>query len=265
MGSHGRHRCRPDRVHRFRSDRASAGTGNRARHATRCEPGQRRTANGRLTRCQAEAISHVPVLVYFPCAVRAVAGSSLLAATASSSMYVLGYVIYGLFAIFLVIIPNVMAFWFGREVPFPTLASTAADLTGRGRGYPSFGSFTRQLGGFSLLVRPAASTSRDGWRWDGLRRHYDERGPVSPRSRQVARRMDRPGELRQLAFLKIAHSIPCALPPPCSARPALGGRTPWGPDRRAAPKAATHWVSVQRHCSAPCCRGKVPPPKCTFG
>jgi len=40
--------------------------------------------------------------------------------------------------------------------------------------------------------------------------------------------MDRPGELRQLAFLKIAHSIPGALPPPCSARPALGGRTPWG-------------------------------------
>ena len=97
------------------------------------EPGQRRTANGRLTRCQAEAISHVPVLVYFPCAVCAVAGGSLLAATASSDMYVLGYVIYGLFAIFLVIIPNVMAFWFAREVPFPTLACTVADLERRWR------------------------------------------------------------------------------------------------------------------------------------
>lgn len=130
---------------------------------------------------------------------------------------------------------------------------------------PLSGHSPANWGGFSLLVRPAASTSRDGWRWDGRRRHYDERGPVSPRSRQAARRMDRPGELRQFAFLKIAHSIPCTLPPPCSARPALGGRTPWGPDRRAAPKAATHWVSARRHCSAPCCRGKVPPPTAPSG
>jgi hypothetical protein len=57
----------------------------------------------------------------------------MLAATASSDMYVLGYVIYGLFAIFLVIIPNVMAFWFAREVPFPTLAYTVADLERRRR------------------------------------------------------------------------------------------------------------------------------------
>jgi hypothetical protein len=50
--------------------------------------------------------------------------------------------------------------------------------TDRGRGYPTFGSFTRQWDGFSpLVVRAAASTSRDGWRWDGRGRHYDERGP----------------------------------------------------------------------------------------
>jgi hypothetical protein len=66
-------------------------------------------------------------------------------------------------------------------------------------------------------------------------------GLVSPKSQQAARRMDRPGEVRQLAFLKIAHSITGTLPTPNSERQALGGRTPWGPDRRAVPKAAAHW------------------------
>jgi len=38
-------------------------------------------------------------------------------------------------------------------------------------------------------------------------RYYDERGLVSPRSRQAGRRMYGRDELRQLAFLKIAHRL----------------------------------------------------------
>jgi len=38
-------------------------------------------------------------------------------------------------------------------------------------------------------------------------RYYDERGLVSPRSRQAGRRMYGPDELRRLAFLKIAHGL----------------------------------------------------------
>ena len=63
----------------------------------------------------------------------AVAGGSLIAATASSDMWVLGYVIYGLFAIFFMIIPNIMAFRFAIQVPFPSLVRTAADIESRWR------------------------------------------------------------------------------------------------------------------------------------
>ena len=54
-------------------------------------------------------------------------------AIAGSDMFVLGYVIYGLIAIFLVIIPNALAFWFATEVPFPTLHRTVANLERRWR------------------------------------------------------------------------------------------------------------------------------------
>jgi hypothetical protein len=45
-------------------------------------------------------------MVYFPAAIGVVAGGSILAAIAGGGMFVLGYVIYGLIAIFLVLIPN---------------------------------------------------------------------------------------------------------------------------------------------------------------
>ena len=107
----------------------------RASHAAsqEGEPGRQPTAHGRLTRSGPTAIGRVSVLAYFPLALGAVAGGSLIAATAGSGMWVLGYVIYGLFAIFLVIVPNIMAFWFGTQVPFPPLARTVADLQRRWR------------------------------------------------------------------------------------------------------------------------------------
>lgn len=92
------------------------------------EPGRGRTASGRLTRSSAESVSELSVFAYFPLALGIVAVGSIIAATTASDMYVLGYVLYGLFTIFVVIVPDMLAFWFARDVPFPTLARTIADL-----------------------------------------------------------------------------------------------------------------------------------------
>ncbi len=63
----------------------------------------------------------------------AVAAGSVIPAIAGSGMFVLGYVIYGLIAIFLVIIPNALAFWFTKVMSFPTLYRTVANLERRWR------------------------------------------------------------------------------------------------------------------------------------
>jgi hypothetical protein len=91
-----------------------------------------RTYNGRLSRTPAD-ISPVPALIYIPLALAAITIGSIIAAVASGDFWVLGYVIYGLIAIFLVIIPNVLAYWFAREVPWPTLLATVAALERRWR------------------------------------------------------------------------------------------------------------------------------------
>jgi hypothetical protein len=91
-----------------------------------------RTYNGRLSRTPAD-ISPVPALAYVPLALGAIALGSIIAAVASDDYWVLGYVIYGLIAVFLVIIPNVLAYWFARDVPWPTLLTTVTDLERRWR------------------------------------------------------------------------------------------------------------------------------------
>src|SRR5262249_24803982 len=70
-------------------------------------------------------------LAYYPLALCAVAGGSLLAALASSNYFVHGYVIYGLFAFFFVLVPNLAAVCLGRRIPFPTLARTVINLEHR--------------------------------------------------------------------------------------------------------------------------------------
>jgi hypothetical protein len=90
-----------------------------------------RTNNGRRSRPPADA-SPVPALVYVPLALAAITIGSIIAAV-TSGFWVLGYVIYGLIAVFLVIIPNVLAYWFAREVPWPTLLTTVTDLEHRWR------------------------------------------------------------------------------------------------------------------------------------
>ena len=96
------------------------------------DPRRGRTDDGRLTRSP-RGTSAVPALVYFPLALGVVAAGSVIAAVTSSDTYVLGYVLYGLFAIFWVAVPNALAFWFDRDVPFPTLFRTIADLERRWR------------------------------------------------------------------------------------------------------------------------------------
>jgi hypothetical protein len=91
-----------------------------------------RTYNGRLSRTPAD-ISPVAALVYVPLAAAAIAAGSIIAAVVSGDYWVEGYVIYGLIAIFLVIIPNVLAYWFAREVPWPTLLTTITNLERRWR------------------------------------------------------------------------------------------------------------------------------------
>ena len=101
-------------------------------------PGRRgagtgRTYNGRLSRTPA-SISPVPALIYVPLALAAITVGSIIAAVASGGdFWVEGYVIYGLIAIFLVIIPNLLAYWFAREVPWPTLLATVISLERRWR------------------------------------------------------------------------------------------------------------------------------------
>lgn len=90
-----------------------------------------RTYNGRLSKAPADA-SAVPALVYLPLALAAITIGSIIAAV-TSGFWVLGYVIYGLIAVFLVIIPNVLAYWLAREVAWPTLLTTVTDLERRWR------------------------------------------------------------------------------------------------------------------------------------
>jgi hypothetical protein len=96
------------------------------------EPRRARTGNGRLTRSPG-AVSPVPALVYIPLALAVVAVGSLIAAVTSSDTFVLGYVLYGLFAVFCVIVPNLLAYWFAADVAFPTFFRTIADLDHRWR------------------------------------------------------------------------------------------------------------------------------------
>ena len=96
------------------------------------EPRRARTSNGRLVR-STHSVSPVPAFIYIPLALGVVAVGSLIAAVVSSDRFVLGYVLYGLFAVFCVVVPNLLAYWFARDVPFPTFFRTIADLDHRWR------------------------------------------------------------------------------------------------------------------------------------
>jgi hypothetical protein len=91
-----------------------------------------RTQAGRLSKTPADT-SPVAAIIYIPLALGVIALGSIIAAVASGDYWVLGYVIYGLIAVFLVIIPNVLAYWLARDVPWPTLLATITNLERRWR------------------------------------------------------------------------------------------------------------------------------------
>jgi hypothetical protein len=90
---------------------------------------------GRYTRVQAaEAAepSEIPLAAwYLPLAAAVTAAASVVTATLTADKFALGYVLYGTMALTLVIIPDALAYWFAKEVPFPTLFRTLEYLDAR--------------------------------------------------------------------------------------------------------------------------------------
>jgi hypothetical protein len=68
---------------------------------------------------------------YFPAATIVVIGGSLASATLDGDRWHLAYVLYGLIAMFWIVIPSLAAYFFSRDVPFPTLFRTILDLEQR--------------------------------------------------------------------------------------------------------------------------------------
>lgn len=93
-------------------------------------PARWRTDNGRLTRSEGGEADELPGL-YFPLTVATVAAAGAVTAALGASKFTVGYVIYSLMAVAFLIVPNILAFWFAKEVPFPTLFRTLSDLDKR--------------------------------------------------------------------------------------------------------------------------------------
>lgn len=89
-----------------------------------------RTACGRLTKDPGQ-VTEVPALGYLAVAAVVVAAGAGIAAAAGVSGWVLGYVLYGLIAAFMIVLPDSLAFWFARDVQFPTLLRAIADVQRR--------------------------------------------------------------------------------------------------------------------------------------
>jgi hypothetical protein len=88
------------------------------------------TQGGRFTK-KPDTSSDVSALVYLSVASSMIAISLIVSEALSESQWVRAYIIYGSIAMFWVAIPSVLAYWFSKDVPFPTLFSTVADLERR--------------------------------------------------------------------------------------------------------------------------------------
>jgi hypothetical protein len=74
--------------------------------------------------------------VYLGAALIAVLVPSVLVAifsrgTTEHTRWILGYVIYGLIALLCVVVPSILAYFFAKDVPFPTLSRMVANLEAR--------------------------------------------------------------------------------------------------------------------------------------
>jgi hypothetical protein len=91
-----------------------------------------RTDRGRLSPEPDRASSRpLSPWLYFPAAACVVIGGSLLSAELDGDKWHLAYVLYGSIGMFWIVIPSIAAYAFAREVPFPTLFRTIADLERR--------------------------------------------------------------------------------------------------------------------------------------
>jgi len=90
----------------------------------------RRTAGGRATVRQ-QTGGEIPVLMLGAGALVVAVGSILTAELDSSDLYALGYVLYGSIALLCAAVPNVIAFVWAKDVPFPTFLATLANLERR--------------------------------------------------------------------------------------------------------------------------------------
>jgi hypothetical protein len=99
----------------------------------RSRPGRRvqRTRLGRLTRQGGEPRLLAFGFWYLPAAMLVSAVAGAITAALTTDRFVLGYVLYGTMALTLLIIPNALAYWWAREVPFPTLYRTLEYLDAR--------------------------------------------------------------------------------------------------------------------------------------
>jgi hypothetical protein len=71
-----------------------------------------------------------PILPYFAFATVVVVAGGVLAAP-SNSRFLVGYVLYALIALFWVVIPNLAAYFVGKDFPFTTLVFTVRALARR--------------------------------------------------------------------------------------------------------------------------------------
>ena len=95
-----------------------------------------RSSGGRSTRAAGASSTDTWGYVYLGLAVAAVLVPSVLVAiflrgTTEHTRWILGYVIYGLIAVFCVIVPSILAYFFAKDLPFPALFRTVADLEHR--------------------------------------------------------------------------------------------------------------------------------------
>jgi hypothetical protein len=98
------------------------------RPASQTDTGRRKRAGTQVTELPEWSVG-----IYFAIAVAAVAGGSALAAAAAAHRYVLAYVLYGLIAVFWIVIPNALAYAAKKDIPFPTLFTTLGDIESRAR------------------------------------------------------------------------------------------------------------------------------------
>lgn len=92
----------------------------------------RRTEGGRLSMEPATASRRqLSPSAYFPAAAIVVIAGSLASAALDGDRWRLAYVLYGLIAMFWIVIPSLAAYFFARDVPFPTLFRTIVDLERR--------------------------------------------------------------------------------------------------------------------------------------